>query len=155
MVALPRRMAVLLGLELGDRADGAKDLFLHDLHVLADAGEDGRLDEVALFAVALAADFDLGALFPAGIDVSRGGRSVNSVLFPGKSSSNHGARVCVPHNAVELELRHLGALEGVGLPKGSPTTFFLALSLNCVDELVVDALLHVDPESPRSSTGRG
>jgi len=43
---------------------------LHDLHVLADVGEDGGLDEVTLFAVAFAADFDLGAGFLAFINVS-------------------------------------------------------------------------------------
>ena len=52
---------LLLGLELGDGADGAEDLFLHDLHVLGDVGEDGWLDEVALVALAVATDLDLGA----------------------------------------------------------------------------------------------
>lgn len=61
---------VCFGLEFGDGADGAEDLFLHYLHVFGDAGEDGRLDEVTLFAVALAADFDFGAFFPAGINVA-------------------------------------------------------------------------------------
>ena len=61
---------VFLVLELGDGADGAKDLFLHDLHVFADVGEDGRFDEVAFLAVAVAADFDLGAGFLAFFDVS-------------------------------------------------------------------------------------
>ena len=61
---------VVFGLEFGDGADGTKDFFLHYLHVFGDAGEDGRLDEVAFFAVALAADFHFGALFSAGIDVS-------------------------------------------------------------------------------------
>lgn len=41
---------VFFGLELGDGADGAEDFFLHDLHVFADVGEDGRLDEVAFLA---------------------------------------------------------------------------------------------------------
>lgn len=45
---------LLLRLELGNGADGAKDLLLHDLHVLRDIGEDGRLDEVSLVAVTLA-----------------------------------------------------------------------------------------------------
>ena len=71
--AVGRRVAeadgVFFVLELGDGADGAEDFFLHYLHVFRHAGEDGRLDEVALFAVALAADFDFGALFPAGVDV--------------------------------------------------------------------------------------
>ena len=61
---------VVFGLELGDGADGAEDFFLHYLHVFGDAGEDGRLDVVALFAVAFAADFDFGALFLAGVNVS-------------------------------------------------------------------------------------
>lgn len=61
---------IFFGLEFGDRAHGAEDLFLHDLHVLADVGEDGGLDEVTLCAVAFAADFDLGAGFLAFINVS-------------------------------------------------------------------------------------
>ena len=72
--AVGRRIAETDGVgfvfELGDGADGAEDFFLHDLHVFRDAGEDGRLDEIALFAVALAADFDFGAFFPAGVDVA-------------------------------------------------------------------------------------
>ena len=62
---------VLFGLELGDRADGAEDLLLHDLHIFADVGEDSWLDEVTLVAVTLAADFDLGTLLLAGVDVAR------------------------------------------------------------------------------------
>lgn len=61
---------VVFRLELGDGADGAEDLFLHNLHVFRDAGEDGRLDEVALFAVALPADLDFGALLLTRIDIS-------------------------------------------------------------------------------------
>lgn len=56
--------------EFRDRADGAEDFFLHYLHVFADVAEDGRLDEVAFFAVALAADFDFRAFFFAAVDVS-------------------------------------------------------------------------------------
>lgn len=52
---------LVLVLEFGDRADRAEDLFLHDLHVFADVGEDGRFDEVTLVAVAFAANLDLGA----------------------------------------------------------------------------------------------
>ena len=61
---------IFFGFELRDGADGAEDLFLHDLHVFADVGEDGGLDEVTFFAVAFAADFDLGAFFFAGVDVA-------------------------------------------------------------------------------------
>ena len=60
----------VLGLELGDGADGAEDLFLHDLHVLGDVGEDGGFDEEALVALAVAADFDSGACVLAGLDVA-------------------------------------------------------------------------------------
>lgn len=63
---------LLLGLELADAADRAEDLLLHDLHVLLDVGEDGGLDEVALVALALAADLDLGAFFFALLDVAIG-----------------------------------------------------------------------------------
>ena len=61
---------VLFGLEFSDGADGAEDLLLHDLHVFADVGENGWLDEVALVAVTLATDFDLGTLLLAGVDVA-------------------------------------------------------------------------------------
>lgn len=61
---------ISLVFELGDGADGAEDFFSHDLHVFADVGEDGRLDEVALLSVALATDFDLGAFLLALLDVS-------------------------------------------------------------------------------------
>ncbi len=61
---------ILFRLEFGDRADGAEDLFLHDLHVFADAGEDGGLDKVSLVSVTLATNFELGALFLAVVDVA-------------------------------------------------------------------------------------
>ena len=61
---------VLFGLEFSDRANGAEDLFLHDLHVFADVGEDGWLNKVTFFAVTVAADFDLGALLFAGVNVA-------------------------------------------------------------------------------------
>ena len=61
---------VLLGLELGDRADRAEDLLLHDLHVFCDVGEDGGLDEVALVTLALAASLDGGTGVLACLDVS-------------------------------------------------------------------------------------
>ena len=56
--------------ELGDGAHGAEDLLLHDLHVLGDVGEDGGLDEVALVALAVAADLDRGAGVFAFFDVA-------------------------------------------------------------------------------------
>ena len=61
---------ILFGLEFSDGADGAEDLFLHDLHVFADVGEDGWLDEVTFFAVTPSADLDFGALLLTGVDVA-------------------------------------------------------------------------------------
>ena len=63
---------VLLGLELGDGADGAENLLLHDLHVLGHVGEDGRLDEVALVTLALTTGLDGGTSVLAGLDVPEG-----------------------------------------------------------------------------------
>jgi hypothetical protein len=63
---------VLLGLELGDRADGAEDLLFHDLHVLCDVGEDRGLDEVALVTLALATSLNGGTGVLAGLDVPEG-----------------------------------------------------------------------------------
>jgi len=60
----------LLGLELGDGADWAKDLFLHNLHVFGDIGEDGWLDEVSLLTLASTTDLDLGTSVLAGLDVA-------------------------------------------------------------------------------------
>ena len=61
---------VFFRLEFGNRTDGTEDLLLHYLHVFGHARENGRFDEVALFAVALATDFDFGALFLAGVNVT-------------------------------------------------------------------------------------
>ena len=60
---------VLLGLELGDRADGAEDLLFYNLHVLCDVGEDRGLDEVALVTLALATSLNSGTGVLAGLDV--------------------------------------------------------------------------------------
>ena len=62
--------ALFFGLEFSDRAHGAENLFLHYFHVFADAGEDGGLDEVTLFAVALATDFDFRSLLLPGVNVA-------------------------------------------------------------------------------------
>ena len=108
---------VLLCLELGDAADGAKDLLLHNLHVFLDVGEDCGLNEVALVALALAASLDGGTLVLAGLDVA--------------------------HDAIELELRNLGPLEGV-LGKGVADLVLESTLLEALDKLVVNALLNVD-----------
>lgn len=60
---------ILLGLELGDRADGAEDLLFHDLHVLCDVGEDRGLDEVALVTLTLATGLNGGTGVLASLDV--------------------------------------------------------------------------------------
>lgn len=69
---------ILLRLELSDRADRTEDFLLHNLHVFADVGEDGWLDEVALVAVALTADFDLCAGLLAVVDVAKKGVNIRS-----------------------------------------------------------------------------
>ena len=61
---------VVFRLEFGNGADWTEDLLLHYLHVFGHARKNGRLDEVALFAVALATDFDFGALLLAGVNVA-------------------------------------------------------------------------------------
>ena len=61
---------ISLVFEFGNGADGTEDLFLLNLHVFADVGEDGRFDEVAFLSNALAADFDLGSLLLSSIYVS-------------------------------------------------------------------------------------
>ena len=67
---VPETDGIFFGLEFGNRADWTENLFLHDLHVLTDAAEDSRLDEVTLLSVALAANLDLRTLLPASVDVS-------------------------------------------------------------------------------------
>ena len=59
------RVGLLLGGEREDRHHRPEDLLLGDAHVVAHAGEDGRLVEVARVAVALAAEHQLGALVAA------------------------------------------------------------------------------------------
>lgn len=108
---------LLFGLELGDGADGAEDLLLDDLHVLSDVREDGGLDEVADVAVAVAAG-------------GHGGTGLLAVLN-------------VSHDAVELQFRDLRSLEGGHVEWVSDLVGLGAL-LEAGDELVVDALLHVD-----------
>ena len=104
-------------LELADGADRAEDLLLHDLHVLSDVGEDGGLDEVTLVTLAVAADLDCSACILAGLDVV--------------------------HDAVELDLRDLWALEGV-LGEWVADDVLLCSLLESLDEVVIDALLYVD-----------
>lgn len=108
---------LVLGRELGDGADGAEDFLLHDLHVGGDVAEDGRLDEVALVAVALTTSL-------------AGGTGLLALLD-------------VVHDAVVLQLADLGTLEGVGV-EGVTDSVLLSSLLEGGDELVVDTLLDVD-----------
>ena len=141
--AVGRRVAEADGVgfifELGDGADGAEDLFLHDLHVFRHAREDGRLDEVALFAVALAADFDFGAFFPAGVDVA-GFASVFILVGEWMYMRD------LPHDAVILQLGNLRTLERVRT-KGVTHNVLLRSGLECFDKLVIDPLLDIYPGS--------
>lgn len=107
----------LLGLELADGADGAEDFFLHDLHVRADVGEDGGLDEVALVAVTFTASLDLGTGFLAGLDVL--------------------------HDSVELELANLRTLEGLLVEWVADDVLCRSFS-EFLNELVVDTRLDID-----------
>lgn len=106
-----------LVLELGNSADGAENLLLHDLHVGADVGEDGGLDEVTLVTETLTTDLDGGTLVLTGLDVA--------------------------HDTVVLELRDLGTLEGL-LVEGVTDLVLLSSLLEGSEELVVDGLLDKD-----------
>lgn len=108
---------LLLILELLDGDDGAEDLLLGDLHVAVDIGEDGRLDEVTLGSVTL----------------TTGGNGSTLLLTV----------VDVLHDAVELQLRDLRALEGVG-SEGVAELVGSGALLEAGNELVVDALLDQD-----------
>lgn len=108
---------LLLGGELRNGADGAEDLLLHDLHVLFHIGEDSRLDEVALIAVAVATRHHGRTLLLARLDVT--------------------------HDAVVLQLADLRALEGLRVERVAHLVL-LSTPLEGLNELVVDALLDVD-----------
>ena len=111
---------LLLGLELLDRAHRPKDLLLHNLHVVRHVGEDGGLDVVSLGAVARTANLHLGARLLALLDV--------------------------PHDAVKLELGHLGTLEGFRVERVADLVLGRAL-LEALQELLVDILLHENARS--------
>lgn len=108
---------LVLGGELLHGADGPEDLLLDDVHVLVDTAEDGGLDVVALGAVALAADLDLGAGILAVLDVT--------------------------HDAIELGLGDLGTLEGLAV-EGVADLVLEGTGLEPLEELVVDVLLDED-----------
>ncbi len=109
--------SLLNSLELGDRADWAENLLLHNLHVLGNTREDSWLDEVSLVSETLASDLDLGALALSGLNVL--------------------------HHAIELDLRDLWALEGLWVERISDLVCGGALT-EAGNELIVDALLDID-----------
>lgn len=126
--------SILLGLELGNGADRAEDLLLHDLHVLGDVGEDGGLNEVALVALALATSLTSGTGALAVLNVA----SCQLMIVPSDCRA-----WSLPHNAVELQLRDLRTLESA-LVEGVANDVLEGALLEASQELVVDALLDVD-----------
>jgi len=108
---------VFLGLELGDRADWAEDLLLHDLHVLADIAEDCGLNEVSSVTMSSTTSLDRGTGLLACLNVS--------------------------HDAVELELGDLRTLEGALVVWVSNIVRECPL-LESLDELIIDTLLNVN-----------
>jgi hypothetical protein len=106
--------------ELGNGANRAKDLLLHDLHVWLNVGEDGGLDEVSLLSVPLATNLDLGT-------------GLLSLLN-------------ITHDTVILKLRDLWALEGIAM-EWVANLVLLCASLESLYKLVVDAILDIDTGS--------
>lgn len=98
-------------------ADGSENLLLDNLHVVGDVAEDGRLDVVALGTQALTTNLDLGTSSFSFLDIA--------------------------HDAVELELGDLRALEGVALERVADLVL-LGTGLEALKEGVVDALLDQD-----------
>ena len=129
---------VVFRLEFGDGADGAEDFFLHYLHVFGDAGENGRLDVVAFFAVALAADFHFGSLFLTSINV----------YTSASVHKNVGAeeREVLPHDTVILQLGDLRTLERVRT-KWVTNNVLLRPGLESFNKLIIDTLLNINPGS--------
>lgn len=111
---------LIFGVKLGDSADGTEDLFLHDLHVFRDAGEDGGLDEVSFVTVSVTTGLNLGTGFLAGLDVV--------------------------HDSVVLELADLRSLEGVG-GEWVTNNVLGCSGLELLDKFVVDTGLDVDSRS--------
>jgi len=106
--------------ELGNGANRAKDLLLHDLHVWLNVGEDGGLDEVSLLSVPLATNLELST-------------GLLSLLN-------------ITHDTVILKLRDLWALEGIAL-EWIANLVLLCTSLESLYELIVDAILDIDTGS--------
>jgi hypothetical protein len=106
--------------ELGNRADRAEDLLLHDLHVWLNIGEDGGLNKVSLLSVSLTTNLNLGAGLLALLNIA--------------------------HDTVILKLRDLRALEGIAL-KWVTNLVLLCADLESLHKLVVDSVLDIDTGS--------
>lgn len=107
-------------LDIGEFTDGndrSENLFLHDLHLLIDIGEDGGLNEVSFLSVTFTAEGDVGTFVLTGFDVV--------------------------HDTSELEFRNLRTLDGGSLEW---ITDFIVLGAfgEFLDEFIVDAFLDVN-----------
>jgi hypothetical protein len=102
--------------ELGNGADRAEDLLLHDLHVWLDIGEDGGLDEISLLSVSLTTNLNLGTRLLALLNIA--------------------------HDTVILKLGDLWALEGITL-EWVANLVLLCAGLESLDKLIVDAVLDI------------
>jgi len=96
--------------------DRSEDFFLHNLHLLIDFSEDGRLDEIAFLAVTFTTEDDLGSLVFAGFDII--------------------------HDTRELKFRDLRTLDGGCLEWIADLVLLCAFS-ESLDKFVVNAFLHI------------
>src|SRR5262245_36089185 len=100
--------------------DGAENLLLNDLHLLARVHEHCWLNKISLGAKPLATNNRLRSFGESGVEVTA--------------------------NAVELRLRNQGAHVGRGVPTRADVDF-LSLFGNALDHLVKDTVLDVKPRS--------
>lgn len=61
--------SVIGGLEFGDGSDGPENLFLHNLHILIDTGEESGLDEVTFGSMTFSTGFDRSTLLLSVVNV--------------------------------------------------------------------------------------
>ena len=106
--------------EFGNSNDGSENLFLHNLHLLIDAGEDCGLNEITFFAMTFAAEFDFRSLVLSRLDVI--------------------------HDSCELEFRNLWTLDCLGFEWVADNVLLRACS-EFLYEFVIDIFLDVDTRS--------
>jgi len=106
--------------EFGNSNDGSENLFLHNLHLLIDTGEDCGLNEITFFAMTFAAEFDFSTLVLSGLDVI--------------------------HDSCELEFRDLWTLDCLGF-EWVTDNVLLCASSKFLHEFVIDIFLDVDTRS--------